>query len=139
MSIVMVVEDEALILANIVQILQMVGLTVLEAANGEAAWELLMKHPEQPPQLVLTDLMMPKLDGFGLVARIKSHASFATIPCVILSARSAPADIQHAYSLGVSDYLVKPFEIEQLLATLARHMDGQAEQLHGLSAAFRLA
>jgi CheY-like chemotaxis protein len=129
MSIVMVVEDEALILANIVQILQMVGLTVLEAANGEAAWELLMKHPEQPPQL----------DGFGLVARIKSHASFAAIPCVILSARSAPADIQHAYSLGVSDYLVKPFEIEQLLATLARHMDGQAEQLHSLSAAFRLA
>lgn len=82
-------------------------------ADGEAAWERIIAHP---PDLVLTDVMMPKLDGFGLLARLRDDARTRDIPVVMLSARAGEEARVEALGAGVDDYLVKPFSARELVA-----------------------
>lgn len=103
--------------------------TVLTAENGVAALELLQKYPK--PSLILTDVMMPVLDGYQLVNRLKSDNSLCAIPVIMLTARAEMQDKLKALRIGVDDYLIKPFEEEELLARMSnllqnaqkRHID----------------
>ena len=88
-------------------------------ADGEAALASVIRRP---PDLVLADVMMPKLDGFGLLKRLRADQRTASIPVVLLSARAGEESRVEGVSAGADDYLVKPFSARELLARVENHM-----------------
>lgn len=122
---IIVVEDEPIVLSNIGDILQMSGLEPVLAYDGARAKELLTKihsSGEPLPSLILSDLMMPNLDGYGLLEFVRQTPAFEHLPFVILSAKSDAADLKRAFLMGVTDYLVKPFEIDDLLSIVSKNL-----------------
>jgi light-regulated signal transduction histidine kinase (bacteriophytochrome) len=77
----------------------------------------------QPPDLVLSDVMMPGLDGFGLLRALRAHAETSQIPVVLLSARAGEEALLEGLETGADDYLVKPFAARELLARVQTHLD----------------
>jgi DNA-binding response OmpR family regulator len=113
MPTILLVEDE-LSLALIVQDnLASRGFTVLHAADGQVGLELFRQHR---PDLLVVDVMMPVLDGFSLARQVRRED--AAVPLIFLTARSQPADVVHGFELGGSDYVKKPFSIEELVARI---------------------
>lgn len=90
---------------------------VIAMENGLVAWEYL-KNPNNKVDLVLSDVMMPQMDGFELSKRIKNANHLANVPLLILTARSSEQDQLHALTMGVDSYLTKPFSSNVLLAQL---------------------
>ncbi|MBI3041573.1 MAG: CHASE domain-containing protein [Betaproteobacteria bacterium] len=86
---------------------------VLSAANGHEAWDLLQRHPVD---VVVSDVMMPVLDGYGLTARIKASASFAHVPVILVTARGGPDAGASGLDGGADDYIAKPFSPQELRA-----------------------
>ena len=76
-----------------------------------------------PPDLVLSDIMMPGLDGFGLLAALRGRAETAAIPVILLSARAGEESSVEGLNAGATDYLVKPFTGRELLARIGAHME----------------
>ncbi len=91
------------------------------ARDGQEAWEWLEKDDSRVKgiSLILSDIMMPRLDGYGLLERIKGHKIWSSLPVVMLTARAAEADKLSALRMGVDDYLLKPFSPEELTVRLA--------------------
>ena len=88
--------------------------TILVTSNGLEALNLL--YEGHLPDLIISDWMMPEMDGFQLAEKIKLEPKFSSIPIVFLTARSMESDMEKAVRLGIDDYLVKPFEEEALFA-----------------------
>ena len=109
---ILVVEDEATIRNNVVSMLRMEGFDVLEANNGRVALALAREHI---PGLILSDVMMPELDGYGLLEQLRADPATATIPLIFLSARTDRADRRRGMNLGADDYLGKPFSHGELM------------------------
>jgi PAS domain S-box-containing protein len=93
---------------------------VEEVADGEAA---LAVARERPPDLVLADVMMPGLDGFGLLRELRADPRTKTVPVVLLSARAGEESRVEGLSAGADDYLVKPFSARELLARIGAHLE----------------
>lgn len=132
---VMIVEDDLTILSNLSQILQLSGLDVIEAHDGQVALAILQQRKVDGsglPKMIVSDLMMPNMDGFDLLRAVKDEPAFETIPFVLLSARSDATDLHEAFTLGASDYLVKPFEVEQLMDVI-RHFLSKADPVQSES------
>jgi PAS domain S-box-containing protein len=89
-------------------------------ADGEAA---LQAARECPPDLVLSDVMMPKLDGFGLLRALREDERLATIPVILLSARAGEEARVEGMEAGADDYLIKPFSARELLARIRAHLE----------------
>ncbi|HWF90861.1 MAG TPA: response regulator [Terriglobales bacterium] len=85
------------------------------AADGEAALKAIL---ERPPDLVLSDVMMPKLDGFGLIKKIRADERVAKLPVILLSARAGEESRVQGISSGADDYLIKPFSARELVARI---------------------
>jgi len=109
---ILVIEDEENIRETIVDTLTLEGFTVLDAANGKIGIELANKHL---PDLILSDVNMPEVDGFGVIKSLKEDPRTNTIPFIFLTARADKSDIRGRMNLGADDYLNKPFTIEELL------------------------
>jgi PAS domain S-box-containing protein len=90
------------------------------ASNGE---EALAAIAQRQPDLVLTDVMMPRLDGFGLVRALRSSDATRGIPVIMLSARAGEESAVEGLSQGVDDYIVKPFAARELLARVQTHIE----------------
>ena len=121
----MIVEDDLTILSNLSQLLQLSGLDVMEAHDGQEALRLLLEcrvHDAALPRMIVSDLMMPNMDGFDLLRAIRGDTHFKNLPFVLLSARSDASDLQQAFALGANDYLIKPFEVEQLMDVIRHHL-----------------
>jgi signal transduction histidine kinase len=88
--------------------------------NGKAA---LAAALENPPDLVLSDVMMPLLDGFGLLAELRAHVRTRTIPVILLSARAGEEAALVGLDAGADDYLAKPFSARELLARVRTHLE----------------
>jgi len=85
--------------------------TVHEAANGEIGWELAEKII---PDIVISDIMMPVIDGLELCAKIKSHVKTSHVPVILLTARTSLLQIEEGLMTGADDYITKPFDAELL-------------------------
>jgi PAS domain S-box-containing protein len=92
---------------------------VVVRSDGEAAFAQALADP---PDLLLSDVMMPKLDGFGLIARIRAHHSLHSMPIMLLSARAGEEAKVEGLQAGADDYLVKPFSTNELLARVRRQV-----------------
>jgi twitching motility two-component system response regulator PilG len=109
---VLVVDDSASIRKLVELTLRRAGYAVVSASSGIAALAAVV---EQQPDLILLDVMLDAMDGFQITRALRAHAEFRAIPIVILSGREAEADRDKGYAAGVSDYLTKPFQPDQLL------------------------
>ena len=91
------------------------------ANHGAEAWSLLEAENTavQDIELILSDVMMPEMDGYTLLEKVKGHGRWQKLPVIMLTARAAEEDKLHALRMGVDDYLLKPFSPEELLARLA--------------------
>lgn len=88
--------------------------------NGEAALNAIR---ENPPDLLLTDVMMPRLDGFGLLKALRGNAATKTLPVIMLSARAGGERQIEGLEAGADDYLVKPFSASEVLARVSSHLE----------------
>ena len=117
---ILVVEDEAAVRENIVEFLQAEGYATLEARDGEEGVIAVM---DRMPDLILCDIRMPRLDGFGMLAQISQYPAAANIPFVFLTARTERADQRLGMSMGADDYITKPFTRHDLLTSVRRRLD----------------
>lgn len=112
---------------------------ILVSNNGQEALELLDNcfnndvSPEQRPSLVLSDVMMPLMDGFQLLEKIKQDDRTRLLPVIMLTARAELRDRLHALRIGVDDYMLKPFEEEELLVRAENLLRNTNERLATLS------
>ena len=125
---ILVVEDEASVLENIVELLEAEGFSTLTARNGEEAYRLAV---HEKPDLIISDIRMPRLDGKGLLSRLSRSNAIANIPFIFLTALTAREDLRAGMDLGADDYITKPFTRKDLLNAvrrrLAKHQSIQAE------------
>lgn len=93
--------------------------SVMAVTDGEAALEAAL---QQPPDLILSDVMMPRLDGFGLLRELRAEPRTQAIPVIMLSARAGEESRVEGMEAGADDYLVKPFSARELLARVGAHL-----------------
>ena len=109
---VLIIEDNNDIRENIVEILQLAGYTVFDANNGKTGVELAVKHL---PDIILCDIMMPELDGYGVLYMLNKNPDIATTPFIFLTAKAERVDLRKGMEMGADDYLTKPFDDMELL------------------------
>ena len=124
---ILIVEDEKLIRENMREILLMHAYEVETACDGE---EGLSKVPLYEPDLVLCDILMPKLNGFGFVEALRKNLNRHDIPVILISALSDNADIRKGMSLGVDDYISKPFKMVDLLQAIEVRLKKKMDELN---------
>ncbi len=109
---ILIIEDHDEIRANVVEILEMSSYVVIEADNGKTGMEMALQHV---PDLILCDIMMPELDGYGLLHMLHKHVETMNIPFIFLTAKAEHADVRKGMELGADDYLIKPYDGSELL------------------------
>ncbi|HSZ34553.1 MAG TPA: ATP-binding protein, partial [Puia sp.] len=92
---------------------------VIPALDGEDAFEKILKYK---PELVITDIMMPRLDGFGLLKKHRQHPDTRNIPIIFLSARAGEESKVEGLHAGADDYLTKPFSAKELIVRISNHI-----------------
>ncbi|MEZ4987225.1 MAG: response regulator [Saprospiraceae bacterium] len=119
---ILVIEDNTEVRENLVEILELFGYAVEEAENGVIGVE---KAVAAPPDLILCDVMMPELDGYGVLKILSQKDSTMAIPFIFLTARTEKEDLRRGMNLGADDYLTKPVYKDELLEVvqnrLAKH------------------
>lgn len=121
----LVVDDEPELIRLVGLNLEQAGFRVRTARDGREAMELLV---QQRPDLLLLDVMMPRLDGWGVLAELQQHERFADLPVVMLTALSGEGDVIRAHLSGAVHYLTKPFDQAGLLATIREALAPQTEE-----------
>lgn len=122
------VDDNAVLLSSVERLLRMEGFEVLLASDGIAALETL-EGADPAPSLIISDVMMPRMDGFEFFATIRKRSEWLGIPFVFLTARDQIEDLRRGYSLGADDYLVKPLDHERLLLVIRSKLKRKEELL----------
>lgn len=117
---ILVVEDDANILRQIEFNLQSHGYLVETAASGVEALRLMLLRR---PRLLITDIMMPEMDGYELVATLRRDPYLKELPVIMLTARTEDDDMVQGYTSGTDLYLTKPFNPNELLAFVQRILD----------------
>jgi CheY-like chemotaxis protein len=114
---ILICDDDPAILRVLQVNLEVEGYTTLLAHHGEEALEVAAK---ENPDLIILDIMMPRLDGYQTCERLKADDSLKDIPVVFLSAKAQQSDIEKGKTYGVADYLTKPFDPDVLVETIER-------------------
>ncbi len=123
---IVVIEDNPDVRNNLNEILDSAGYTVETAPNGEVGIEVIKRtHPD----LVLCDIMMPELDGYGVLKAVRENSAVASTPFVFLTAKTARDDLSKGMELGADDYIMKPFTIAELLKRVKVRLDKRKEVL----------
>ena len=112
---VLVADDDPDILTVVKINFELDGFEVETAVDGEDA---LQKATSNPPEVIVLDIMMPRMDGLTALHRLRSQASTANIPIILLTARGLPEDRVRGLELGADDYITKPFDITELAARI---------------------
>jgi len=135
-AVILVVEDQPAMQRNMRMGLEMAGYEVVTAADGREALTVL---DEKPIDLILADVAMPRMNGYQLYEELRKNNGWALIPFVFVSARALDSDVRYGKALGVDDYLVKPFQLEDLLAIVAGRLKRAQELAQALGSSARLA
>jgi len=122
MATLLVIEDEAPLRANLVRILTAEGYRVIAAADGD---EGVRRAREDRPDLVICDILMPRLDGYGVLASLRSQPETAALPFIFLTASADKDDLARGLQSGANDYVTKPFKIADLLAAVRRRLPAE--------------
>jgi two-component system, cell cycle response regulator DivK len=102
------------------RLLEFYGFSVMEAADG---LEALQKARQARPRLILLDLSMPRLDGWQVAQAMRADSRFLKVPIIAVSANARPGDRTRALAAGCDDYLLKPFEVTELVEKVCHQLE----------------
>jgi len=122
---ILLIEDNPEVRENTNEILDLAGYTVITAANGKVGVELAQR---ENPDLIICDIMMPELDGYGVLHILSKKNETANIPFIFLTAKTEKTDIRKGMNLGADDYLTKPFDDTDLLNAIEARLRKAAIQ-----------
>lgn len=128
----LIIEDNEEVRENLAEILELYGYATSEAANGLEGVKACI---ENPPDLILCDVMMPELDGFGVLNLLAENERTAGIPFVFITARTETEDIRRGMNLGADDYITKPFYKDELLQVIRTRLKKAAGRTKSAPAA----
>ncbi len=109
---ILIIEDNNDIRENMAEILELAGYETLTAANGKTGIAEALQHI---PDLIVCDIMMPEVDGYGVIHALQKHDTTQNIPFIFLTAKAERAEVRKGMELGADDYLTKPFSSTELL------------------------
>ncbi len=124
---ILVIEDEPEMRRNVLTILRLEHFQGLGAENGRLGVDLAKR---EKPDLILCDVMMPELDGYGVLRELREHADTVSIPFIFLTAKGEKADLRCGMNLGADDYLTKPVAKADLLRAIDARLQRQTQQAH---------
>lgn len=119
---VMVVEDDVHLLEGIRDILELDKYTVLTAENGVEGLEVL-KSQTTPPDLIVSDIMMPRMDGITFLKEVRKESRWLSVPFIFLTAKGEKSDQHRGLRLGVDDYVIKPYDPQDLLVKIESRLE----------------
>ncbi|AMR30080.1 transcriptional regulator [Mucilaginibacter sp. PAMC 26640] len=122
---ILIIEDNDDIRENVVEILELAGFNVHEAPDGKTGVDLAV---QDHPDLILCDIMMPELDGYGVLYMLNKNPETKHIPFIFLTARAERLDLRKGMEMGADDYLTKPFDDLELLNAIDVRLKKQAAQ-----------
>jgi DNA-binding NarL/FixJ family response regulator len=125
-SSILLIEDEPQMRSNMRTVLELEGYDVQAVSNGRLGIEALRA---EKPDLVLCDVMMPELDGYGVLALMRSKSETVDIPFIFLTAKGEKADVRTGMNSGADDYLVKPVSIRDLIDAIESRLRRKREQV----------
>jgi len=134
MTKILIIEDEPQMRKGIATVLKMEGFEVLTAENGRLGIESAIR---ERPDVVLCDVMMPELDGYGVLAELRGDPEFATTPFLFLTAKGEKTDRRQGMNSGADDYLTKPVDVGDLLNAIQTRLARRDEQRRALGAALQ--
>ena len=120
MTKILVIEDADPLRNDIVEMLAFEGFDVASAENGIVGVEVAREYK---PDLIICDIMMPELDGYGVLNALRKDDQMVTVPFIFLTAKTDRTDIRHGMGLGADDYLTKPFVASELLESIQARLD----------------
>ncbi len=120
---ILVADDEPHILRVVKDKLSNAGFTVLVATNGEEALQIALR---EKPDLILLDVMMPKMNGFDVCRKLRAESGFPSIPILLLTARGQEADKKMGIEAGATEYITKPFSPRELLQNVQNKLGAAA-------------
>ncbi|WP_414526908.1 EAL domain-containing protein [Nodularia chucula] len=123
MTKILVIEDEESVRENLLDLLRAENFETMTAENGKVGIHLSTSFK---PDLILCDMMMPEIDGLGVLTAIREEPLTATIPFIFLTAKSAKSDFRQGMDMGADDYLTKPFTRTELLRAIMNRLNRQA-------------
>ena len=123
---VLIIEDNTDIRENIVEILELAGYSVFNADNGKVGVDLAIKNI---PDIILCDIMMPELDGYGVLYMLHKQPQTAAIPFIFLTAKAERVDLRKGMEMGADDYLTKPFDDMELLNAIESRLKRKDAQV----------
>jgi len=116
---VLIVDDEPDIVETIKFTLELENIECIEAYDGE---EALLKAKSENPNLILLDIMLPKINGYKVCRLLKFDESYKHIPIIMLTARAQEKDVELGEETGADEYVTKPFEMETLVEMVKRYL-----------------
>lgn len=130
MTKILVIEDEQSIRDTLQDLLELEGFETLSAENGALGIQLAKQFR---PDLIICDVMMPKMDGYGVLKTLHQDAGTASIPFIFLTAKADRSSLRQGMNLGADDYLTKPFTPQELLEALMMRLRKQASLIQPLA------
>ena len=127
MQTILVIEDEAQTRKVLLNCLRFEGFKALEADNGKTGIKLAQKHR---PDLIVCDIMMPEIDGYGVLSMLRKQLSTLAIPVIFLTAKVSMIDLRRGMDLGAEDYLTKPCNVERFLTAITTRLKRREELKH---------
>jgi DNA-binding response OmpR family regulator len=122
---VLVIEDNNDIRESTAEILELTGYEVIQASHGKNGVELAQQHL---PDIILCDIMMPELDGYGVLYLLSKNPDTATIPFIFLTAKAERVDYRKGMEMGADDYLTKPYDDIELLSAIESRLQKKEKQ-----------
>ncbi|MGY4386484.1 CheY-like chemotaxis protein/CRP-like cAMP-binding protein [Pedobacter sp. UYP24] len=124
---ILIIEDNDAIRENIIEILEMAKYKVYQADNGKTGVEMALKHL---PDTILCDIMMPELDGYGVLYMLNKYPETSSIPFIFLTAKADHIDLRKGMEMGADDYLTKPFDDMELLNAIEIRLKKKENSAH---------
>ena len=119
MAKILVIEDEPELRANVARLLKAEGYEVQTAENGAAGVEAALA---QPPDLIICDIAMPQMDGFGVLFSLRENVTTSKVPFIFLTASTRTYDRNFGVELGANDYITKPFKLQDLFEAVRKRI-----------------